>query len=909
MRGLARLLIASLLFSSAAYAQGIRLTPQQQQMLDSLPPAQRQQALEAIDDLARQQGVPLNSINEQSDLDEFDSLDDGFEEFEEEEAVDTVPRAKARSRLVLTITPKASLPPVDVEALSEDPAIVRIIGNNLFILDDDGVLSLQGLGDVPLLGLVQDDIKRRLSAEAYLGAFDIEARILGQKPIGVEALRPFGYDVLEPKKAMLRAPTSGPVPPDYVLGPGDTVRVQLFGNVNGIFEYEISRDGILNLPEIGPITAAGMPFSEFRADLKARVQQMLIGTQASITMGRLRTIRVYVLGDVNEPGSYVVSGLATIAGALYRARGVADVGSLRDIQLKRNGDVVARLDLYDLLISGDTSGNQRLRPGDVVFVPPIGPTVSVAGAVKRPAIYELKGPASVDYVVGIAGGLTNDADGAGAWIERIENNRQRGAHSANLDDAATSAIKLRDGDKLVVPEVLPDLENAVTLSGHVFRQGTYAWRPGMRLSNLIRSADELKPGVDMHYVLIRREKVRGNPIDAISADLAAALAMPGSDKDPVLSPRDQIFVFSLELGRQRVVTPIVEELRLQATHDAPARQVQVSGQVRVPGVYPLEPGMRVSDLVRAGGSLSEEAYALYAELTRYTVVDGESRIVDVIEIDLARAISGDASANIALSPHDYLRINQVPEWNNQWSVTLVGEVRFPGEYRVKRGESLAEVLERAGGLTESAFAEGAVFLRKSLRRREQEQIEVLARRLESDLASLSLQSASGSETLSTGKVLLEQLRSTEAVGRLVIGTEHLDSEDKGRIAASIELQDGDRLMVPTRSQVVTVIGETQQNTSHLFRDGLARNDYIFMSGGFTRRADKSRVYVVRANGAVVTQNRSSWLGRGGQVAIRPGDTIVVPLDADRIRPLTFWTNVTQILYQGAIAVAAVQSFN
>ncbi len=374
----------------------------------------------------------------------------------------------------------------------------------------------------------------------------------------------------------------------------------------------------------------------------------------------------------------------------------------------------------------------------------------------------------------------------------------------------------------------------------------------------------------------------------------------------------QVFVFSLELGRQRVVVPIVDELKLQATHDAPAMQVQIDGNVRVPGVYPLETGMHVSDLIRAGGSLAEEAYTLEAELVSYSIIGGESRLIDVVDIDLAAVLRGDSNADLALSPHDYLKISRVPEWGTIWTVTLEGEVRFPGNYRIRRGETLAEVLQRAGGLTDAAFAEGAIFLRESLREREREQIEQLARRLESDLTALSLQRADtgGTATLTTGQALLNQLRTSEAVGRLVIGTEHLNSITDGQqYVVGIELRNGDRLLVPTTSQVVTVIGETQQNTSHLYLPEVSRDDYINLSGGLTRRADRKRIYIVRANGAVVAQNRSRWLGRGGNIDIRPGDTIVVPLDSDKMRPITFWTNVTQILYQGAIAVAAIKTFD
>lgn len=881
-----------LLLSVSALAQNIQLSPEQLMMLNQLPPAQRQEAMEALRGLNSQQQQSQQSINEA--ISEFTGLEVEDAEQETEEV-----RAEARSRLVIGFDLPEEMSAAEKTEVEEDPIMQRLIGSRLFILDDNGILSLEGLASIPLLGLTEEDIQRRLEAETYLSKFVIDARILGQEPIGVEALEPFGYDIFEPRVGAMQSPASGPVPQDYVLGPGDTVRVQLFGNVNGIYEFEVSRDGVLNLPEIGPITVAGLPFSEFRQDLHERVREMLIGTQVSVTMGQLRTIRVFVLGDVKQPGSYVVSGLATMSSALYQGGGISKIGTLRDVQLKRNGRVASRLDLYELLLNGDTSSDMRLQPGDVIFVPPIGNTVRVAGAVKRPAIYETKGQTSVAAIIRIAGGLTADAYAGGVQLERIDGDRKTVA--VDLSDDADANLLVRSGDTVLVPEVLPDLQETVVLSGHVYRPGNYEWRSGMRLTDLIRSTDELKPGVDTGYVLIRRERERGQPIQAVSANLAAALQAPASAANVKLEASDTVHVFSLALGRQRVVEPLVEELRLQSTVDSPAMEVEISGSVRAPGRYPLEPGMRISDLIRAGGNLSEAAHAYEAELTRYSANVNAAREISVVNVNLNAIREGDTSADLVLREHDYLIINRVPEWDTMWTVSLQGEVRFPGEYRVRRGETLAEVLQRAGGLTDKAFPEGAIFLRESLRKKESEQIEMLARRLEADLATLSLQSAAegGTQTLDTGTVLLEQLRNTEAVGRLVID---IDSQ------SGIELSDGDELLIPPHTQMVSVLGETQRNTSHLYDESLSRDDYINLSGGLTLRADERRIYVVRASGAVVTSRRSKWLGRGGRVDIRPGDTIVVPLDADKMRPMTFWTNVTQILYQGALAVAAIQTF-
>ena len=902
-------LVAPFLGMSSAFAQSVQLTPQQQAILDQLPPDQRRQALQSIRQYQNSQvqtrGEPVRELE--------DTVAPGLPvppalEPEPEEL-----RAGANSRLVISFVPRESLTPNELEQISEDPVLSRLHGNRVFALDDTGVLSLLGIQMVPLLGLTESDIERRLEAEPLLAPFEITADVLEAEPTGVEALLHFGYDIFEPKEVSFDPPMTGPVPPDYVLGPGDSVRVQLFGNVNGIYEFDVTRDGVLNLPELGPITVSGLPFSEFRADIRLRVQQMLIGTQVSVTMGQLRTIRVFVLGDANRPGSYVVSSLATISSALYRSGGISRVGSLRGIQLKRQGRVVARLDLYDLLLNGDTSGDSRLQPGDVIFVPPVGRQTSVSGAVKRPAIYEIPSGTSIADVIELAGGFLPDAYPRAARIERISDTQERIVVSIDAAGAEVRNMQARAGDTVIVPRILPELEDAVTLVGHVHRPGPYQWREGMRLTDLIRSAWELKPGGDSGYVLIRRVDPFDRRVRAVSANLAAALADPVSVENILLQPRDTIHVFSLSLGRQRVIGPMLDELQLQAGLDRPYGVVSVTGTVKIPGTYPLEPNMRVSDLIRAGGGLAEEAYTLRAELVRYAVVGAEYRNTTIVAVNLGAILRGDTAADIVLDEHDSLRISALPMWDSLWVVTLDGEVRFPGEYRIRRGETLGQVLERSGGLTEEAFPEGAIFLRESLREREQEQIDVLARRLEADLTSLSLQTAdtTGTETLATGRELLEQLRATEAVGRLVIDLEHLAARVHAASGfnGDVELRDGDRLLVPKRAQEVTVIGETQQNASHLYQPGISRDDYIEMSGGLTRRADRKLIYIVRASGAVVVGSRSRWFSRGANEEIRPGDTIVVPLETDRIRPLTFWTNVTQILYQGAIAVAAIRSFD
>jgi polysaccharide export outer membrane protein len=785
----------------------------------------------------------------------------------------------------------------------------RIHRRNPYKLDKWGILNVPELGPIPLAGLTVEQATQRLSADESLRDFIVTVTHLPLRPIGTEALKPFGYDLFEGVPTTFAPATDIPVPADYVVGPGDTIEVHLVGNRKGRYSLVVGRDGQINFPELGPISVAARRFTEVREELQERVQDQMIGTQASISIGELRSIRVFVLGDAQTPGSYTVSGLSTITNALFVSGGVKKIGSLRNIQLKRNGKTVTTLDLYDLLVRGDTSADARLMPGDVIFVPPVGRTVSLVGEVRRPAIYELKNETTAAELVALGGGLTEQADPTLATLERVNENRQRVIINVNLNQAG--ATKLLPGDVLRVPAIRPVFENAVTIDGHVYRPGEFEFREGMRLLDVIPSLDELKPNADLNYILVRRELPPDRRVTVFSANLADAFANPGSAANFELAPRDRIHIFDLESGRDRVIEPLMRELRLYAQLNEPTREVTISGHVKVPGKYPLEPGMRLTDLIRAGGGLSESAYGGQAELTRYTIGEQDARVAELIQIDLRAALEGDPSANVPLRSFDHVVIKEVPLWASQEEVEIRGEVRFPGRYPIRRGETLRSVLERAGGLTEYAFAKGAVFTRRELRERERRQIEILATRMQSDLAQLSLQAAQetgkdAGEALAVGQSLLASLRSTQAVGRLVIDLEQAMAARPGS-EQDIVLKDGDRLLVPRVMQEVTVIGEVQSATSHLYNPTFTRDDYIAMSGGVTPRADEKHIYVVRANGSVEVGTSSVWFRKGG-VQIEPGDTIVVPLDTVRMRPLPFWTAVTTIIYNLAISAAAVNSF-
>ena len=794
-----------------------------------------------------------------------------------------------------------------------------ILRNNPYHLNRFGVLELPGLPAMPLAGLTASEATNRLSADPDLRDFTVKLTLLRLQAFDEEALKPFGYDLFEGVPSTFAPVSDIQVPMDYLVGPGDTLNVQLYGNEPATYSLTVQRDGRVNFPKLGPIMVSGLTFNQARATIEDRVQQQLIGSRVSVTMGDLRSIRVFVLGEAEKPGSYTVSGLSTMTNALFVSGGVKKIGSLRKIELKRNGRLVSVLDLYDLLLHGDTSRDQQLMPGDVIFIPPIGDTVSVYGAVRRPAIYELKGEKNVEQVIGVAGGLLPDADGKTAQLERIKPSRLREMVNIDLTSGVGRLAAVDNGDKLRIPAIRPTLENSVVLSGFVFRPGSFEFHPGQRLSDILPSFDELKPTADRRYIMIRREVPPEEKVEVISANLERALAARGSAADPELHARDKIIVFDLSASRERVVAPVIRDLELQASPDHPAEVVSIDGKVKAPGRYPLEPSMRVSDLIRAGGSLDDSAFGGEAELTRYEIVGGTARQTSLIPIDLAAVHRGDAAANLQLKPYDVLVIKVVPQWEEPGTIELAGEVRFPGKYPIHRGETLSSVLHRAGGFTDLAFEEGAVYIREELKKREKEQLDLLTNRLQSDLAALSLEAVASSaattnangaagatQGLAVGQQLISQLRDTKPVGRLVI---NVDRVMKGRIGGpeDVIIRDGDRLLVPKKSQEITILGEVQSPTSHVYQVGLTRDEYIARSGGVTQKADRKRIYVVRANGDVVTGERTGWFRRSQSVEMHPGDTIVVPLDTERIRALPLWQAVTTIIYNLAVALLAIRS--
>ncbi|WP_304638204.1 MULTISPECIES: SLBB domain-containing protein [Pseudoalteromonas] len=799
----------------------------------------------------------------------------------------------------------------------------------------------------------------------------------------VDEVKPFGYDLFAGEPTSFMPSENAAVPDTYLIGRGDTLNINFYGKESESYEVVVDREGRISIPNLSPVQVAGLTFAEVKELIKAKVEQEVIGIKAFVSVGKLRSIRVLVLGEAYKPGSYSVSSLTTVSHALFVSGGVSDIASLRNIQVKRAGKVVANFDLYDLLINGDSSNDIILKPGDVVFIPSVGSQVAVEGMVKRPAIFELKKGETATQLLKMAGGLKPQAYAKKAIVERFNNNNMKEVLSIDFSSNQINYTP-RDGDRIRFNPVSFQYQNSISLIGAVARPGHYQWHQGKHISDVLTSVrGDLLPQADLGYGLLVREVNVAGDIQVFQFDIAQAI-VKAAEHDLELKANDKLFVFSryqekqaeesalanmalteeqqqqqykvkqwheyqqrefekyigvtgsvdspkLErdnaksiediskgrlgsgtkklspedyavFSRYSLLKPIISKLKQQASVSVAMQLVEINGHVTYPGVYPLTVNSEVNDLIAAAGGLLESAYTEQAEITR--IMNGDASKVKHIKFNLQAAMLGSNGENIALRSKDSINIFSIPNWQENVKVQLRGEVKFPGVYTIRRGETLSNLLERAGGFSEFAAPNAAIFTREAIRKQEQQQLAKLSEDLRRDIASKSFENSVSSSTLSYDEMnkLLNDLSSVEAVGRLVIDLP-LIVEDKQKLV----LQDGDALYVPSKRDSISVIGEVNYATSHLFKQGITVDDYIDLSGGLKERAADERIYIIKANGSVKIPSTGSWFAVNDINTLEAGDTIVVPLNSDYMDNLTLWSTATQIVYQLGVAVAAISS--
>ncbi|MGI2945970.1 SLBB domain-containing protein [Vibrio diabolicus] len=806
-----------------------------------------------------------------------------------------------------------------------------------------------------------------------------------------EELKRFGLDLFAGSPSTFAPISDVPVPANYTVGAGDEIIVQLFGKENETHRLRVNRAGTINFPSLGPVNVAGMHFSDVRDSLTQRVKEQMIGVRSDISLGELRTMQVFVMGDAYKPGAYTVSALTTISQAIYYSGGFGESGALRDIQLKRDGKIIRKLDMYDLLLKGDASNDVRLLPDDVVLIGSVNDTVSIEGEINRPAIYEVKAGETYQQLIQMAGGFTANAHVEQLEIKRYASHGAREALTLDFNKTQDRQSKVKNGDAIKILKKSEELTRYVQIEGDVRHPGYVEWRNGLRVADLFKSVDSaFNSTADVNYAVVVREINPQRDIEVFQLSLANAILSPGSRDNLQLQSRDRILVFNrfnnedldtlatqeavskaktleqaqeqAELEQQKeqevmsssvavshsengmlnnqnateqakpakiifrgkeiteedfeklkqntrrtLLAPVLLQLQQQSRLGLAPQIAEVFGEVKHPGRYPITPRMTVSTLIEAAGGLTYNAFTINAELARTAINSADERAyIDVERIDLRKAIQGSASDDAIIVGRDRLNILEKPNVKLQSTVTLQGEVRFPGTYTVRQGETLNELLERAGGLTEFAHPQGAIFTREALRLQEQKLLNQYAADMRKETAKKTFRADSniGSVISDPEKTLafVEEASRSKALGRMVV---QLNRILKGERSADFMLEDGDFLFVPTFRNTVSIMGEVQVPITYLLDNKLDVNDYLNKAGGAKKQADEDRIFVVRADGSVYKPSSGYWFGNNKE-GLKAGDTIVVPIDTDYRDALSTWTAATQILYQTGVAINALK---
>lgn len=641
----------------------------------------------------------------------------------------------------------------------------------------------------------------------------------------------FGYNLFENAPSTFAPVDQIPVTSDYVVGPGDEILIRAWGQIDVDLHATVDRNGNINIPKVGDINVAGIHYNELQGYLKTAIGRVFRNFDLNVTLGNLRSIQVFVVGQARRPGSYTVSSLSTLVNTLFASGGPSSKGSMRHIQLKRNNSVVTEMDLYNLLIKGDKSKDAPLLPGDVIYIPAIGPLAAISGSVNVPAIYELKDSTTLDDLLELAGGLSTTAAGQKVTVERIDNRTVRKVAEFPLDSSGLGR-HLKDGDLVRVFSLSPRFDNVVTLRGHVAAPARLPWHEGMRIRDLIPEQ--------------------------------AALIVP-----------DYWIKQNAAVNINRAGT---DTLR--------------------------------SDLKQNVVDINWD----YAAIERLQL---DTLTMTLIPFNLGKAIlENDPANNLQLLPGDVVTVFsqhdiRAPVAQQTKFIRLEGEINNAGVYTVEPGETLRQLVARIGGLTPNAYLFGAEFTRESTRVMQQQKIDEAVDRLERNVernAATKSQNVNPQEDvkaqLETQRALVARLREVKATGRIVLEI----NPDKQRLQdlPDLVLEDGDRFYVPTWHSTVSVIGEVYNQNAYLYKPGKRIGDYLALAGGPTKDADTASIYVLRADGSVISKQQSSWLLGFNGDRLNPGDTVVVPEQLDKTKWTTELKDWTQIVYQLGLGAAAIK---
>jgi protein involved in polysaccharide export with SLBB domain len=761
-----------------------------------------------------------------------------------------------------------------------------------------------------------------------------------------------------------------PVTPDYVIGPGDELRIQVWGQVTLNGRYTVDRTGNIYIPQVGTLQVAGLPFAQVQEHLKSQMARVFRNFDLNVNMGQLRSIQVFVVGQARRPGNYTISSLSTLTNALFATGGPLPQGSMRHIQLKRSGKVVVDFDLYDLLERGDKTNDVQLLPGDVIYIPPVGPQVAVAGSVKAPAIYELKTArdTTVNDVLELAAGLTNVASGAKLRLERVDERHLRSMIEVPLD-AQGKATLLQDGDLLELNAVVGQYKDAITLRGNVANPGRYAWKSGMHVRDLIPDKDslitkeywlkrsqlgqpmlsyiptclpmtsfgipDLRYGIpageegeypNWRYSSTRSPNLIGLPFGGVSEGISNTQSNLNYDGSPITDGGLDCTKVPYSSTAASGVNDRYTSYSANPTSATNSSSPSNNNSAGSNGMSSASASVGSTAPNASSGQFKPRNDVRLIEPDidwSYAVVERQSKenlVTSLLPFNLGKVVlEGDSSQNIELLPGDVITIFskadiRVPQSQQTRFIRLEGEFVSSGIYSVLPGETLRQLVKRAGGITPDAYLFGSEFTRESTRRVQQQRLNEYVDQIALQVSTTAINSANSAISAQDSAALaaaqqqnqnvINSLRQARATGRIVLELQP-DSSDISQLP-DLPLEDGDQFIVPRIPSTVSVDGAVYNQNSFVFDPSRRLGGYIRLAGGANRDADKGRAYVIRASGAVISKQYSSSLRGNGfdSLGLYPGDTVVIPLNFNKGKTMRLIVDLAQIVGQFGIAIAA-----
>lgn len=675
----------------------------------------------------------------------------------------------------------------------------------------------------------------------------------------------FGAELFNNKNLTFEPNLKIPTPSNYQLGPDDELIIDIYGYSEATYKLKVTPDGALRIPSIGPIQVSGNTIEQARKKITARLETIYSGistgqTFVNITLGTIRSIKVVILGDVNLPGTYTMSSLATVFNALYASGGPNKNGSFRNIKVIRGGKVIAIVDVYEFLLKGETKNNIRLNDQDVIKVSPYENKIELIGEVKRPAYYEVAKNETLKDVINFAGGFTNEA-----YKDRIKvtRNTLKERSIADVPNEMFGMFTPQSGDVFEVGSISDRFNNRITISGAVFRPGEYALEEGITASKLIKKADGLKEDAFTSRAIIYRLK-EDNTAEVISFDVAEALS---GTKDIALKREDFIVINSkLDMMEKHTIT--------------------IQGEVLKPGNFPFASNTKVEDLIVAAGGLKENAALKKIEIARRYFNEGlksESEIAKIILYEVNDSLR--ATSDIELMPYDIVTVYAIPGYTAQQNVFLEGEVQYPGQYTISnKAERISDIIKRSGGVTQYGFLKGAVLIRTRQLNDAEKKIR------EGRINAIKKQTK---DTAIVQDLIDKELGSlTSIVG---INMEKILKYPGSKY--DLLLANGDLISIPGQRQTVKVSGEVLYPISIPYDKGRGFSSYVNGAGGYSERALKRRGYVVFLNGSV--KSTKSFLGIKSHPRIQPGAEIIIPPREERkkltgVELITITTSITTL---------------